>query len=254
MSQPSAILDPPPRLRTRARRRAVLRRTGRSPMSQVTALLRLLGLALVCAGLAVAARDALAFLRTGDLAPLALGQLWFDLHRSSLNLAQAIVQRYVAAWLWDPVITTLLFLWAAPVLAGLGGTLLVLSRRAAARRPRRRAVAAVFAAAGMLGFAGADAQAMAVLSSVPSIEQAMDGAARSFVVRFDQPVDHATARLVLETADGRRELKARLASRPSVVYAAVGRLVPGDYRLRWEVKDRYGVVHAGAIPFRVTGP
>src|SRR5690242_9244254 len=50
MSQPGAILDPPPRLRTRDRRRAVLRRTGQSPMSQVRATARLFGFLLVCAG------------------------------------------------------------------------------------------------------------------------------------------------------------------------------------------------------------
>jgi methionine-rich copper-binding protein CopC len=223
-------------------------------MSQVRAMARLLGLLLACAGLAVAVRDVSAFLRTGDVAPLALGELWFDLHRSSLNLAQAVIQRYLAAWLWDPVITAALLLWAAPVLAGLGGMLLALPRRAAPRgKPRRRAVGAVAVAAAMVGIGGADAQAMAILSSVPSIEQIMDGSARSFVVRFDQPVDHAAARLSLETPDGRRELKARLASRPSVLYAAVGKLEPGEYRLRWQVKDRQGAVHAGAIPFHVAG-
>ena len=48
----------------------------------------------------------------GDMAFSALGELWFDLHAPSLNAMQAGVQRYVADWLWDPTIVTVL-LWPA---------------------------------------------------------------------------------------------------------------------------------------------
>ena len=39
---------------------------------------------------------------------IALGQLWFTLDAQSLSVSQAGIQRYVAPWLWDPVITTIL--------------------------------------------------------------------------------------------------------------------------------------------------
>ncbi|MFW5679961.1 MAG: hypothetical protein ACOCYE_01955 [Pseudomonadota bacterium] len=41
-------------------------------------------------------------------APL-LGELWFELHPFSLNLTQAIVQRYLHPDLWDRVLLPLLF-------------------------------------------------------------------------------------------------------------------------------------------------
>ena len=41
---------------------------------------------------------------------IALGELWFKLDVQSLNASQAGIQRYVAPWLWEPVITTIL-LW-----------------------------------------------------------------------------------------------------------------------------------------------
>ena len=37
-----------------------------------------------------------------------LGELWFELSPGTLNLSQAVVQRYVSPYLWDPVIQTLL--------------------------------------------------------------------------------------------------------------------------------------------------
>ena len=46
------------------------------------------------------------------------GQIWFELHNPSLNLAQAIVQRYLHPFLWDPLIAGFLQ-W--PLWASLGG-------------------------------------------------------------------------------------------------------------------------------------
>ncbi len=54
-----------------------------------------------------------------------LGQVWYELDPASLNLAQAIVERYLHAVLWDPVILTLLYWPSVPVLA-VPGVLLVL--------------------------------------------------------------------------------------------------------------------------------
>lgn len=44
----------------------------------------------------------------GRYEPITIGRLWFDLHVHSLNLIQAIVQRYIHPGLWDPVIVFLL--------------------------------------------------------------------------------------------------------------------------------------------------
>jgi hypothetical protein len=101
---------------------------------------RLIGWAFFLAGLAVLVRDVLVWIDTKHWAPIALGQLWFDLHRSSLNLVQAVVQRYIHPFLWDPIIVTILLCWAFAVLMVLGVAILALARRgsrsrAVSRRP-----------------------------------------------------------------------------------------------------------------------
>ncbi|MGH7064918.1 MAG: hypothetical protein ACREET_12645 [Stellaceae bacterium] len=102
---------------------------------------RIIGWALFLAGLSVLLRDVLVWLDAGTWAPLAIGEVWYDLDRSSLNLAQAVVQRYLYPFLWNPVIVGLLLCWAFPVLIGLGAAILLVSyRRARRKRPRHRAL------------------------------------------------------------------------------------------------------------------
>jgi hypothetical protein len=102
---------------------------------------RLIGWIIFLAGLAVLARDVFVWIETKNWAPIALGQLWFDLDRSSLNLVQAVVQRYIHPFLWDPIIVTVLLWWAFAVLMSLGLVILALSgrwrraRTAVSRRP-----------------------------------------------------------------------------------------------------------------------
>src|SRR5215470_16756257 len=86
---------------------------------------RLIGWIIFLAGLAVLARDVFVSIEAGHWVPIAVGQLWFDLDRSSLNLVQAVVQRYIHPFLWDPIIVTVLLCWAFAVLMVLG--LLVLA-------------------------------------------------------------------------------------------------------------------------------
>jgi hypothetical protein len=100
---------------------------------------RLIGWIFFLAGLAVLARDVFVWIDTKHWAPITLGQLWFDLDRSSLNLAQAVVQRYIHPFLWDPIIVTVLLWWAFAVLMVLGLLILSLSgRRERARTVVRR--------------------------------------------------------------------------------------------------------------------
>ena len=100
---------------------------------------RLIGWILFLAGTAVLARDVLVWVETKHWAPFALGQLWFDLDRSSLNLVQAVVQRYIHPFLWDPIIVTVLLWWAFAVLMVLGLVILALSgRRTQTRAPLSR--------------------------------------------------------------------------------------------------------------------
>jgi hypothetical protein len=99
---------------------------------------RVIGWVLLLAGLVVLARDAIGWIDTHVFAPIALGQLWFDLSPGSLNLVQAVIQRYIHPAVWDPAITSVLFLWAWAVFVVLGVVLLALFRRRNGRWRRRR--------------------------------------------------------------------------------------------------------------------
>ena len=90
---------------------------------------RLIGWIVFLAGLAVLARDGFVWIETKQWAPIALGQLWYNLSPSSLNLVQAVVQRYIHPFLWDPIIVTILLCWAFAVLMALGLLILALSGR-----------------------------------------------------------------------------------------------------------------------------
>ena len=54
------------------------------------------------------AYDLVSFSETGTYRVIPAGELWFNLHVASLNLMQAVVQRYLHPFLWDPIIATLL--------------------------------------------------------------------------------------------------------------------------------------------------
>jgi len=90
---------------------------------------RLIGWVAFLAGAAVLVRDGLVWINTKHWAPIALGQLWYQLDRSSLNLVQAVTQRYIHPFLWDPIIVTILLSWAFAVLMILGVLLLVVFRK-----------------------------------------------------------------------------------------------------------------------------
>jgi hypothetical protein len=90
---------------------------------------RLIGWVVFLAGAAVLVRDILVWVDTKTWAPIALGQLWYQLNRSSLNLVQAIVQRYIHPFLWDPIIVSVLLCWAFAVLMVLGLLILAIFGR-----------------------------------------------------------------------------------------------------------------------------
>ena len=79
-------------------------------------------------------------IQSGKLAFIPLGQSWYAIDPGSLNLLQAVVERYLHPYLWDPIIFTVLL---APSWAFFGGlaVLVALARWIAAfigRRSRSR--------------------------------------------------------------------------------------------------------------------
>jgi hypothetical protein len=86
---------------------------------------RLLGLVLLAGALLAAAWQFQLWAQTGRFIPLALGQMWFNIDPSSLNLVQAVIERYVWPSLWDPVILTVLR-WPAWAVLGLPALVLLI--------------------------------------------------------------------------------------------------------------------------------
>lgn len=66
-------------------------------------ILRILTVLFLAATIAAAANDVLS---QGGMA--SLGQVWFALSPETLNLSQAVIQRYLSPELWDPGIIWLL--------------------------------------------------------------------------------------------------------------------------------------------------
>ena len=93
---------------------------------------RIIGWFFALSAVAAAARDLAAWYDTGTFDPMPLGALWFDLDNASLNLVQAVTQRYLFPELWDPVIVNILLLPAWVVFAVPALLLLILFRRRSA--------------------------------------------------------------------------------------------------------------------------
>ena len=64
--------------------------------------------------------ELVSFAGTGKYHVIAAGELWFELHSGSLNLSQAVIQRYLHPWLWEPAIVTVLRAPASALFGVLG--------------------------------------------------------------------------------------------------------------------------------------
>lgn len=97
---------------------------------------RILGWILVTLAVAIFLRDILASIDSGTLAMISAGELWFDLHQTSLQIAEPAVARHIPVigpWLWHPVISTILT-WPATAVLGAPGMILA---RLCRKRPRK---------------------------------------------------------------------------------------------------------------------
>ena len=92
-----------------------------------------LGAALTAAALLALLYELSAALQAGEWRIVPAGEIWFTLHTASLNLVQAIVQRYLHPFLWDPVIAGFLQ-W--PLWASFGGPGIALLTIFGSRRAR----------------------------------------------------------------------------------------------------------------------
>ena len=96
---------------------------------------RFLAWLFIALGLGVFAYDIWVFLNSGAVRLTALGQLWYWIHPGSLNLSQAVVERYIHPFLWDPIVIHVLLAPAAVLFLLIGVAFALLFRR---RKRRRR--------------------------------------------------------------------------------------------------------------------
>lgn len=82
-----------------------------------------IGLLLFALAALAFAYDVVMAANAGSYRAVAAGELWFRLHPYSLNLSQAVVQRYLSPGLWDPLIVSLLQ-WPTWSLLGAPGAIL----------------------------------------------------------------------------------------------------------------------------------
>ena len=122
-------------------------------------------------------------------------------------------------------------------------------------RPARRSFCALIlisVAAAFLIVAPADAHAV-LLESTPSLKSAVSGPRVPIKLRFNVRIDALRSRLTLIHPDGSSQCLEISKQTPadSLLAEATG-LVPGEYRLRWQVLASDGHITRGEIPFTVT--
>jgi hypothetical protein len=101
---------------------------------------RAVGWVLVCLAVAALGYEVLLVRAGGTWRMIAAGELWYALDRNSLNLAQAITQRYLHPALWDPILQSVLTWPAWSLLGGPGIALVVaLSGRRSRDEPQEKA-------------------------------------------------------------------------------------------------------------------
>ena len=91
-------------------------------------IVRLLAVISLLVALAAGIQDVILSSSADKIVVTPLGKAWFDLHAGSLNLVQAVVERYASPKLWDPWIITLLQWPTWAVLAGVAFILVLLSK------------------------------------------------------------------------------------------------------------------------------
>jgi methionine-rich copper-binding protein CopC len=114
-----------------------------------------------------------------------------------------------------------------------------------------RVAAVLIAAWIMLGSAAARAHAI-VVSAQPAVDAVVHGTTAEVVLRFNSRIDRERSRLLLVRADGASSaLALKDAGGPDTLAATAAGLIPGAYRLRWQVLAVDGHITRGDIPFTV---
>lgn len=101
-------------------------------------VLRLIGWIILALATMALGAELLRSLEAAEWTPMAAGEVWYTVHRESLNFAQAISQRYLHPALWDPGMIAILRLPLWSVLAVFAIAFLLLGRLGRRKNKSRR--------------------------------------------------------------------------------------------------------------------
>jgi copper resistance protein C len=92
-----------------------------------------------------------------------------------------------------------------------------------------------------------------VVGATPAVDSSVSGKNLAVRLQFNSRIDAKRSRLTLFSPDGtERHLSIRLDDEPNLLGASAGNLLPGGYRIRWQVLSVDGHISRGEIPFKVT--
>lgn len=119
---------------------------------------------------------------------------------------------------------------------------------------RGNLVVPILIAAALFFWTAAPALAHAVLlESSPALKSSVTGPDVPLKLRFNVRIDSARSRLTLVRPDGSSQaLEISKQAPPDTLSANATGLMPGVYRLRWQVLAADGHITRGEIPFSVT--
>ena len=92
-------------------------------------LFRFVGLVLLAAGFIFFVYDGAKTLADNVIRVTKVGDVWNQVHSTSLQLLQPAIERHVAVWLWDPVVLSVLTAPTWLVLAIVGSLLMIIGRK-----------------------------------------------------------------------------------------------------------------------------
>jgi hypothetical protein len=97
--------------------------------SMIRFVFRLVGLLILAGGFVTFIYDGTKSIAGGSMVFTPVGQIWNNVHSTSLQLLQPAIERHVSVWLWDPVMLSILTAPAWVVLGVLGCILILIGRK-----------------------------------------------------------------------------------------------------------------------------
>ena len=102
---------------------------GRTRHHMIRFLFRFVGFLILAGGFIALVYDGTKSIAGSALVYTPLGQIWNNVHSSSLQLLQPAIERHLSQWLWDPVVLSILTAPAWLVFGIIGAVLMLIGRK-----------------------------------------------------------------------------------------------------------------------------